>query len=86
MTYAMHMSMQRTTILIPEELRQRLVDEARRRRVPQSALIRDALERYLDERISGQPSVLGVADVEGVDARDAKAWVREQWARDRPAP
>jgi len=82
----MHMPMERTTILIPEGLRRRLVDEARRRKVPQSALIRDALERYLDERTSGQPYLLGVADVEGVDARDAKAWVREQWARDRPTP
>jgi predicted transcriptional regulator len=84
MTYAIHMPMERTTILIPEELRQRLADEARRRKVAQSALIRDALERYLDEQTSGQPSLLGVADVEGIDARDAKAWVREQWGRDEP--
>jgi predicted transcriptional regulator len=80
----MHMPMERTTILIPEELRQRLVNEARRRKVPQSALIRHALERYLDEQTGGQPSLLGVADVEGVDARDAKAWVRDQWARGKP--
>jgi predicted transcriptional regulator len=77
--------MGRTTILIPEELRQRLVNEARRRKVPQSALIRDALERYLDEQSGDQPSLLGVVDVEGVDAREAKAWVRERWARGEPA-
>jgi hypothetical protein len=62
----------------------RLVDEARRRKVTQSVLIRDALERFLDEHTGSQPSLVGVVDVEGVDAQDAKAWVREQWARDEP--
>jgi predicted transcriptional regulator len=75
--------MERTTILIPEELRRRLVDEARRRKVPQSVLIRDALERYLDEGTGDRPHLVGAADVEGVDARDAKTWVRERWARAR---
>jgi metal-responsive CopG/Arc/MetJ family transcriptional regulator len=73
--------MERTTILIPGDLRQRLVDEARRRRVPQSKLIRDALESYLDETAPEPPRMVGVADVEGLDARNVKSWVREQWAR-----
>jgi hypothetical protein len=72
-------------MFISEELRRRLVDEARRRKVPMSALIRDALERYLDEQAVGQPSLIGVVDVDGVDAREVKSWVRQQWAQAEPA-
>jgi hypothetical protein len=73
--------MERTTILIPGDLRRRLADESHRRRVPQSALIREALERYLTERPAERPHLVGVADVDGVDAREVKAWVRKEWAR-----
>ena len=76
--------MERTTILIPAELRRRVADEARRRRVPQSVLIREALERYLSDSRTERPRLVGVADIEGVDAREAKAWVRDQWAGGAP--
>ncbi len=73
--------MERTTILLPGDLRRRLADESRRRRIPQSALIREALERYLAERPADRPHLVGVAEVDGVDAREVKAWVRKEWAR-----
>ena len=73
--------MDRTTILIPPELRRRLADEARRRRVPQSELIRDALTRYLSEGEAEPPRLVGSAEVEGLEAREVKSWVRREWAR-----
>lgn len=79
--YANLQGMERTTIFIPAELRRRLADEARRRRLPQAAIVREALERYLLSSIPDAPRFVGSAAVEGVDAREAKAWVREQWRR-----
>ena len=78
--------MERTTVLIPKELRRRLADEARRRNTPQSALIREALERYLTESGPGRPRLVGLASMDGVDAREVKAWVRGQWTRRRNPP
>ena len=81
MTYAIcyPSEMERTTILIPTDLRRRLVEEARRRRLPQSALIREALERYLAMGRPDRPSLIGAAEVDGVDSRQVKAWARRQW-------
>jgi len=73
--------MERTNVFLPTELRRRLADEARRRGRPQAELVREALERYLAEAAPERPRVVGVADVPGMDARRAKAWVRERGRR-----
>jgi len=71
--------MDRTTVFIPTDLRRRLADEARRRRQPQAALIREALAQYLLASPVDLPKLLGATSVPEVDAREAKAWVRQQW-------
>jgi len=68
-------------VFLPDELRRRLADEARRRGRPQAELVREALERYLAEAVPERPRVVGVADAPGLDARRAKAWVRGRWGR-----
>jgi predicted DNA-binding protein len=73
--------MERTTIFMPANLRLRLADEAHRRRLSQAAIIREALEHYLDESHTERPHLVGVAAVPRVDAKTAKAWTRDQWAR-----
>lgn len=74
--------MNRTTIFLPPELQQRLADEARRRKVAQAELVREALTAYLDRSRRPVPSIIGVVDRPDIDARDAKAWVRERWAEE----
>ena len=46
-------SMKRTTVLLPDELAALLDYERRRRDVPASAVVREALERYLTPGRSG---------------------------------
>ncbi len=71
--------MDRTTVFIPADLRRRLAGEARRRRQPQAALIRAALPQSLLASPADLPKLLGAVSVPEVDAREAKAWVRQQW-------
>ena len=81
----MTMSMARTTMFLPEDLRRRLADEARRRGQPQAVLVREALEGYLDRAKAKRslPTFVGSASSGEVDARDAKRWVREEWDKKR---
>lgn len=75
---------ERTTIHLPPELRQRLADEARREGRAQAIIVREALERYLSRRRPERPRLVGVVSRGDADARRAKQWVREQWAKDAP--
>jgi hypothetical protein len=72
--------MERTTVFLPGDLRRRLADEARRRREPQAALVREALEQFLKPTPERRPRLVGAVSISGVDARKSKAWVRHQWA------
>jgi predicted transcriptional regulator len=74
--------MERTTLYVPEELRRRLADEARRQGRPQAELVREALVRYLDRQRPERPRLVGVASRTGVSARVAKRAVRSAWERD----
>lgn len=73
--------MERTTVFLPMDLRRKLADESRRRQQPQAVLIREALVQYLARNRAEQPKLVGAVTVEGVDAREAKSWVREEWRR-----
>lgn len=71
----------KTTLYLPEELQRRLKDAANRRREPQAQLVREALEEYLSKQRPRRPRSLGAVDDLGIEAEDAKQWVRDQWAK-----
>jgi predicted transcriptional regulator len=77
--------MRRTTVFLPDETAEALQDAARRLGRPQSDLLREALEEYLPRHARPWPSSVGAGQyrIAGVSARTAKAWVHDEWDRDR---
>ena len=74
--------MKRTTILIPDELAALLDFERRRRDVPASALVREALEAYLTgaSRASARLPFVGLGrSGHRTTARDIDAILDEEW-------
>ena len=72
--------MYKTTLYLPAGLRLRLREQARFTGRPQAELVREALDRYLDQRRPPRPTSFGAGDDPALDAREAKRWVRERWA------
>jgi hypothetical protein len=72
--------MEKTTLYLPTVLQAELRALARRSGRPQAALIREALEAYVAGHDRPRPRSIGTAGDGSLDARDAKAWVRERWA------
>jgi len=73
--------MRRTTVFLPDETAEALQEAARRLGRPQSELLREALEEYLPRHARPWPGSVGAGrhHIEGVTARNAKAWVRAEW-------
>ena len=77
--------MRRTTVFLPEEIAEALLEASRRLGRPQSELLREALEEYLPRHARPWPGSIGAGrhHIAGVTARNAKAWVRAEWSRQR---
>jgi predicted transcriptional regulator len=73
--------MHRTTIFLPEDVEQRLDDFARQTGRPRAHVVREAIVTYLEEQVRPKSRLIGSANTAGstVGARNAKAWVRQQW-------
>ena len=67
--------MQKTTVLLPPELRDLLKEVARRTGHPQAAVIREALRAYLRHEAQPKPSSIGAGADDEVTARDSEAWL-----------
>lgn len=77
--------MKRTTISLPDDLAGAMTREARRRRLPVSQVVREALEaRYGTD---GDRRVIAFAAIgrsgQRTTARDAEAILAREWSRDR---
>ncbi|HUF84146.1 MAG TPA: CopG family transcriptional regulator [Acidimicrobiia bacterium] len=72
---------QKTTLYLPPDLHRRLVEAARREKRSQADLVREALDRYLNGQPARRPRSVGSVSDGTLDARNAKQWVREQWAK-----
>lgn len=72
--------MHKTTLYLPNDLRRRLREHARRTGSTQAAVTREALERYLT--VAAEPALtsLGAGDDRELEAADARAWLRDRWA------
>lgn len=72
--------MNKTTIYFSESTQRRLRDLARRRERSQADLIREAVDRYLDEApMAGLPPSVGIVEDGGLDAADIEDWLRANW-------
>ncbi len=75
--------MEKTTVYMTPETKRRLEDLARRSGRPQAALIREAMEEFLDrgEQKRPLPSFVGSVSVGGDIANEIHE-IRRQWAKE----
>lgn len=85
MAYGTILGVEKTTLYLPAELQRALREEGRRSGRAQAVLIREALGEYMAKRPRQLPRSVGIVANGRVDARTAKAWVREQWGRAQTA-
>lgn len=70
----------RTTIFLSDELRQLLKGVALRSSKPQSVVVREALEKYLQGQLPRPRSVgMGSDANSSLTSENVKQWVHEQW-------
>ncbi len=71
--------MEKTTVYLPEDVLRALRQAARREGQPQAALIRRALEEYLEK--VGRPRLrsVGAGEDRELAARDAESWLESEW-------
>ena len=74
--------MQKTTLYLPDELRQRLRSAAKQTGRSQADLTRDALEEYLARQPRRTPRSLGMLADGTMSGAEAKRWAREQFVTD----
>lgn len=80
-------AMEKTTLYLSEDLQRELRELSRRTKRPQAELVREALAAYLGAQEHPWPSSIGSATSDGaVQAKDARRWVHEQWAKDHARP
>jgi hypothetical protein len=72
----------KTTLYLTDGLRRALKDAARRQGRPQAELVREALERYLQEQPRPWPKSIGMISDGTLDASTIKDWIRENWTKD----
>jgi ribbon-helix-helix CopG family protein len=73
--------MEKTTLYLPAELQRALREEGRRSGRPQAELVREAIGQYLDKRPRPLPRSIGIVASGEIGGREAKAWVRREWAK-----
>ncbi|HEX5396296.1 MAG TPA: CopG family transcriptional regulator [Candidatus Limnocylindria bacterium] len=71
--------MNKTTVYLPDDLRRSLKAAARRRRLPEADLVRDALRHYLEGEDRPELTSVGSGADDGLAARDSEAWMRQEW-------
>ncbi len=79
--------MEKTTLYLSGDLQRQLRELSRRTRRSQAELIREALATYLGAQEHPWPSSIGSATSDGrVQAKDARSWVHEEWAKPGARP
>ena len=73
--------MEKTTVYLPEMLQRALKEAARAENKPQAALVRAALEEYLERRERPPLRSLGLGEDEGLSGADSEGWIEAEWGR-----
>lgn len=79
--YAILTAVHRTTILLPDELDQRLSEAARRHGRSRTDLLRQALSAFLDDEVRPRPRSIGAGQnpSPAVTSENVKQSVRAAW-------
>ena len=73
--------MHKTTVYLPEDLQRTLKEVGRRTGRRESAIVREALNVYLQHQARPQPRSIGAGQDAQLAARDSEAWLRDKWHR-----
>jgi hypothetical protein len=69
----------KTTLYLPEELRQQLHDIARQKGRSQADLIREVLARFVGQYERPRPASIGIIDDPGLTGEASEDWLRHAW-------
>lgn len=72
--------MEKTTLYLDATLHRQIRELAQRSGRPQSAVIREALEQYVQGQDRPVPRSVGAGADGAIGARESEAWLRAQWA------
>ncbi len=68
-----------TTVDLPAELRWSLAAMARESGRDEAEIVREALERFLNDRPRPRPRSVGIVDDPDLDGVDTEDWLRANW-------
>lgn len=77
--------MHKTTVYFPLETQRRLQEEARRVGRTQAAIIREAVERYLDTQERPPLRSVGMLSKKSLTSSNQERWLQEHWGGEEPA-
>jgi predicted DNA-binding protein len=69
----------KTTLYLSSDTHRRLRDASRRSGRAQALLIREAIERYLDDDEPPSPASIGMGADEEITGANSEEWLRENW-------
>jgi predicted transcriptional regulator len=72
---------EKTTLYLPDDLHRALKEHARRSGRPQAALVREALQAYLEGTTWPQPKSIGAGADNDLTARQSDEWLTREWGR-----
>jgi predicted DNA-binding protein len=72
-------TMQKTTLYLPEELHRRIQQLSDRTGRSQAEIIREALQRFVDEQGKPRLRSLGAGHSREITGKNARDWLRENW-------
>jgi hypothetical protein len=73
----------RTTLLLPAELQIRLREAASRLGRTQTELVREALDKYLQDFSPPAPKSIGIATDSGLSSEASERWLAREWGKKR---
>jgi hypothetical protein len=71
--------MEKTTLYLTSDTQRRLRDAARTTGRPQAELVREAIERYLEDEKPPLPRSVGMGSDEELTAANSEEWLRRHW-------
>lgn len=71
--------MNKTTVYIPADVQGKLRQLSKVTGKAQAALIREALERYVEQAEPPYPTSIGAGEDRELQASDTAAWLRDNW-------
>jgi Ribbon-helix-helix protein, copG family len=75
------MSMDKTTLYLPHDMKRELEAVARRSGRAQAVIVREALAQYLGQQPRPWPKSIGAGSDPELSGADSEDWLRENWGK-----